>query len=74
MSHDLFSSFASFDSSTSSVLLVRDVAGDYRQVTADEVLQTPPQVLLGRVRGRDLLASPAGGARLLACQTGDAGA
>ncbi|WP_257790221.1 hypothetical protein [Acidovorax carolinensis] len=39
MSHDLFSSFASFDSSNSSVLLVRDVAGDYRQVDADEVLQ-----------------------------------
>ena len=39
MSHDLFSSFTSFDSSTSSVLLVRDVAGDYRQVDADEVAE-----------------------------------
>jgi len=58
MSHDLFSSLASFDSSNSSVLLVRDVAGDYRQVDADEVLQAAQQVLLGRVRGRDVLASP----------------
>jgi DNA repair protein RadC len=58
MSHDLFSSFAFFDSSNSSVLLVRDVAGDYRQVDADEVLQAAQQVLLGRVRGSDVLASP----------------
>jgi DNA repair protein RadC len=58
MSHDLFSSFASFDSSNSSVLLVRDVAGDYRQVDADEVLQAAQHVLLGRVRGSDVLASP----------------
>ena len=58
MSHDLFSSFASFESSTSSVLLVRDVAGDYRQVDADEVLQAAQLVLLGRVRGSDVLASP----------------
>ena len=58
MSHDLFSSLASFDSSTSSVLLVRDVAGDYRQVDADEVLQAAQQVLLSRVRGSDVLASP----------------
>ncbi len=61
MSHDLFSSFASFssiDSSTSSVLLVRDVAGDYRQVDADEVLQVAQEVLLGRVRGSEVLSSP----------------
>ena len=58
MSHDLSSTFASFDSSTSSVLLVRDVAGDYRQVDADQVLQAAQQVLLGRVRGSDVLASP----------------
>jgi len=58
MSHDLFSSFASFDPSTSSVLLVRDVAGDYRQVDADEVLLAARQVLLARVRGSDVLASP----------------
>ena len=58
MSHDLFSSFASFDCSNSSVLLVRDVAGDYRQVDADEVLQAAREVLLGRVRGSDVLASP----------------
>jgi DNA repair protein RadC len=55
MSHDLFSPF---DSSNSSVLLVRDVAGDYRQVDADEVLQAAQQVLMGRVRGSDVLASP----------------
>lgn len=58
MSHDLFSSFASFDSSTSSVLLVRDVAGEYRPADADEVLQAAQQVLLGRVRCSDILASP----------------
>lgn len=58
MSHDLFSSFASIDSSNSSVLLVRDVAGDYRQVDADEVLQAAQEVLLARVRGGDVLASP----------------
>lgn len=58
MSHDLFSSLASIDSSTSSALLVRDVAGDYRQVDAGEVLQAAQQVLLGRVRGSDVLASP----------------
>lgn len=58
MSHDLFSSFASIDSSNSSVLLVRDVAGDYRQVDADEVLQAAQEVLLVRVRGGDVLASP----------------
>jgi DNA repair protein RadC len=61
MSHDLFSSFASFssfDSSNSSVLLVRDVAGDYRQVDADEVLLAAQEVLLGRVRGSEVLSSP----------------
>lgn len=58
MSHDLISSSVSIDSSTSSVLLVRDVAGDYRQVDADEVLQAAQQLLLGRVRGSDILASP----------------
>ena len=58
MSHDLISSSVSFDSSPSSVLLVRDVAGDYRQVDADEVLQVAQQVLLGRVRGSDVLVSP----------------
>jgi len=58
MSHDLFSSFASIDSSNSSVLLVRDVAGDYRQVDADEVLQAAQEVLLARVRGGDVLGSP----------------
>jgi DNA repair protein RadC len=55
MSHDLFSSF---DSSTSSVLLVRDVAGDYRQIDTDEVLQAAQEVLLGRVRGSEVLNSP----------------
>lgn len=58
MSHDLFSSFVSFDSFSSPVLLVRDVAGDYRQVDAGEVLQAAQQVLLCRVRGSDVLASP----------------
>ena len=58
MSQDLISSSVSFDYSPSSVLLVRDVAGDYRQVDADEVLQAAQQVLLGRVRGSDILGSP----------------
>lgn len=58
MSHDLISPSVSFDSSSSSVLLVRDVAGDYRQVDAAEVLQVAQQVLLGRVYGSDVLGSP----------------
>lgn len=58
MSHDLISSSVSFDSSPSSVLLVRDVAGDYRQVDAAEVLQVAQQILLDRVRGSDVLDSP----------------
>ena len=58
MSHDLFSPFASFDCCNSFVLLVRDVAGDYRQVDAGEVLLAVQQVLLGRVQGSDVMASP----------------
>jgi DNA repair protein RadC len=55
MSHNLFSSLGS---SISSVLLVRDVAGDYRPADAGEVLQAAQLVLLRRVRGTDVLASP----------------
>jgi len=57
MSHDLTSS-VSFESFTSSVLLVCDVAGDYRQVDAAEVLHVAQQVLLGRVHGSNVLGSP----------------
>jgi len=59
MAHDLISSFASFESSVSSDLLVRDVAGVYRPADAGEVLQAAQRVLLGRVRGSDVLSSPA---------------
>lgn len=58
MSHDLISSFTSVDSFHSSVLLVRDVAGDYRQVDADELVQAAQEVLLGRVLGSEVLGSP----------------
>ena len=61
MSHDLFSSLDSFAaaSSAASSLLVRDVAGEYRPADADEVLQAAQRVLAGRVRGTDVLTSPA---------------
>ena len=51
MAHDLFS----FDSS---VLLVRDVAGDYRPADADEVLQAAQRLLRRQLRGREVLSSP----------------
>jgi len=59
MAHDLISTLPSFESSVSSDLLVRDVAGVYRPADADEVLQAAQRVLLGRVRGSDFLSSPA---------------
>ncbi|VTU33682.1 DNA repair protein RadC [Variovorax sp. PBL-H6] len=61
MSHDLFSSLDSFVavSAASSSLLVRDVTGEYRSADADEVLQAAQQVLAGRVRGANVLTSPA---------------
>ena len=61
MSHDLFSSLDSFAaaSSAASSLLVRDVAGEYRPAYADEVLQAAQRVLAGRVRGAEVLTSPA---------------
>jgi len=61
MSHDLFSSLDSFAavSFASSSLLVRDVAGAYRPADADEVLLAAQRVLAGRVRGSDVLSSPA---------------
>jgi DNA repair protein RadC len=58
MSHDLISSSVTFHFSQPTVLLVRDVAGDYRQIGADQVLQAAQQVLLERVRGSDVLSSP----------------
>ena len=51
-------SFAAASSAASS-LLVRDVAGEYRPADADEVLQAAQRVLAGRVRGTDVLTSPA---------------
>jgi DNA repair protein RadC len=51
MAHDLFS----FDSS---VLLVRDVAGDYRPADADEVLQAAQRLLGQQLRGLEVLSSP----------------
>lgn len=58
MSHDLISSTVSFLSFQPTVLLVRDVAGDYRQIASDQLLQAAQQVLLDRVRGSDVLSSP----------------
>ena len=48
MAHDLFS----FDSS---VLLVRDIAGDYRPADAGEVLQAAQRLLGQQLQGRDHL-------------------
>lgn len=61
MSHDLFSSLDSFTAvpSSSSSLLVRDVAGAYRPADAEEVLMAAQRVLAGRVRGTYVLTSPA---------------
>src|SRR5713226_1815222 len=59
MSHDLVSSLASFESSVSVPLLVRDVAGAYRPAEAGEVLQAAQRVLASQVRGSDALSSPA---------------
>jgi len=61
MSHDLFSSLDSFAAVSSAAfsLLVRDVTGEYRPADADEVLQAAQRVLAGRVRGTDVLTSPA---------------
>lgn len=46
--------FISLDSS----LLVRDVTGDYRPASANEVLRAAEQVLAGQMRGCDALTSP----------------
>lgn len=51
MAHDLFS----FDPS---VLLVRDVAGDYRPADAGEVLQAAQRLLWQQLQGREVLSSP----------------
>jgi DNA repair protein RadC len=51
MVHDLFS----FDSS---ILLVRDVAGDYRPADAGEVLQAAQRLLGLQLQGRLVLSSP----------------
>ena len=51
MAHDLFS----FDPS---VLLVRDVAGDYRPAEAGEVLQAAQTLLARQLRGQEVLSSP----------------
>lgn len=53
MAHDLVSSIQS-----SSVLLVRDVAGSYRPAQDDEVLDAAQQLLWHHVRGREVLGSP----------------
>ena len=41
-----------------SSLLVRDVAGDYRLATADEVLHAAQRVLVEKLRGCEALTSP----------------
>lgn len=44
--------------SLDSSLLVRDVTGDYRPASADEVLRAAQQVLAGQMRGCEALTSP----------------
>ena len=53
MAHDLLSSLES-----SSVLLVRDVAGTYRPAAVDEVLQAAQSLLWQQMQGREVLSSP----------------
>lgn len=48
----------SFNSSTDSSLLVRDVAGSYRPAEPAEVLQAALRVLAGQLRGTEMLSSP----------------
>ncbi|KPU94627.1 DNA repair protein [Variovorax paradoxus] len=59
MAHDLLSSLDSFVAVPSSSLLVRDRAGEYRPAVANEVLLAAQRVLAGRMRGSEVLASPA---------------
>lgn len=70
MSHDLFSSLDSFASVPSLPLMVRDVAGAYRPAGADELLAAAQRVLAGRVRGTDVLCSPAAVRAFLRCRLG----
>ena len=44
--------------SLDSSLLVRDVTGDYRPASADEVLQAAQRVLAGQMRDCEVLNSP----------------
>jgi DNA repair protein RadC len=50
--------FSYFNSSSSNVLLVQDIAGVYRPAQAAEVLQAAQQLLLGQVRRLQILTSP----------------
>lgn len=61
MAHDLFSSLDSFEDAHSSDggLMVRDVGGEYRLAGAEEVLHAAQKVLAKRVRGTDVMNSPA---------------
>jgi DNA repair protein RadC len=45
-------------SSSDSSLLVRDVTGDYRPATSDEILQSAQRLLGTLVRGRSVMNSP----------------
>lgn len=72
MLHDLVSSLDSFAvASSSSSLLVRDVAGEYRLADADEVLAAAQRVLAARVRGTNVLSSPAVVKDFLRCRMGN---
>lgn len=59
MARDLFSSLDSFVAVPPSSLMVCDRAGEYRPAAAHEVLLAAQRVLAGRVRGSQVLASPA---------------
>lgn len=59
MSHDLVSSLSSLQCSAAPALLVQEFAGQYRPAGADEVLQAAQRLLLARMRGGDVLTSPA---------------
>ena len=61
MQHDLFASLDSFASApaVAGALLVHDRTGQYRPAESDEVLLAAQRLLAARVRGSDVMLSPA---------------
>ncbi|MBV8618017.1 MAG: DNA repair protein [Curvibacter sp.] len=58
MSHNLISSLSAFDGINTHALLVREIAGRYRQAQDSEVLQAAQALLAAQLRGTDVLSDP----------------